>query len=344
MKTRFYSSPPGGAFSGPGGGYLQTGHRADRSGKYLVTGAVGQVGQELVPHLRNLYGAANVIASDVRSPPQDLYESGPFQYIDVLEMTQLSRLVVEENVQCIVHLAAVLSATGEKHPDLALKINNEGTQNIFELARQNGIKVFCPSTIAVFGPTTPRDNTPDECIMRPTTMYGLTKVHSELLGEYYHRKFGVDFRSLRYPGVISSKSMPGGGTTDYAVEIYHEALAHGKYKCFLSADTSLPMIYMPDLLKATVGLMEADSDKLTRRTYNLGSMAFTPAQLCDAIKQEIPEFEMTYAPDFRQAIADTWPKKIDDSIATEDWGWSPDYDVNLMTKEMLMDLSKPMSK
>jgi threonine 3-dehydrogenase len=169
-------------------------------------------------------------------------------------------------------------------------------------------------------------------------MYGLTKVHTELLGEYYHRKFGVDFRSLRYPGVISSKSMPGGGTTDYAVEIYHEALKHGKYKCFLSKDTSLPMIYMPDLLKATIGLMEADPAKLTRRTYNLGAMAFTPADLSDSIKLEIPEFEMLYEPDFRQAIADTWPKKIDDGEATKDWGWTPDYDVNRMTREMLADL------
>lgn len=329
--------------SSVGGGYMMTGHRLDRAPKFLVTGAVGQVGQELVPYLRELHGAENVIASDVRSPPQDLYEAGPFQYIDVLEMTQLSRLVVEENVQCIVHLAAVLSATGEKHPHLALRINNEGTENIFELARANDIKVFCPSTIAVFGPTTPRENTPDDCIMRPTTMYGLTKVHTELLGEYYHKKFGVDFRSLRYPGVISSKSMPGGGTTDYAVEIYHEALRHGKYKCFLSAETSLPMIYMPDLLKATVGLMDADPEKLTRRTYNLGAMAFTPAQLCDSIKAEIPEFEMHYEPDFRQAIADTWPKKIDDSEATADWGWQPDYDVNKMTREMLKDL-KEMEK
>jgi threonine 3-dehydrogenase len=322
-----------------GGGYMMTGHRAKRgTGKVLVTGAVGQVGQELVPYLRTIHGDENVIASDVRSPPSDLYNAGPFQYIDVLEMTQLSRLVVEENVQCIVHLAAVLSATGEKHPHLALKINNEGTQNIFELARLNNIKVFCPSTIAVFGPTTPRDNTPDDCIMRPTTMYGLTKIHTELLGEYYHKKFGVDFRSLRYPGVISSKSMPGGGTTDYAVEIYHEALERGEYTCFLSEDTSLPMIYMPDLLKATIGLMEADPVTLKRRVYNLGALAFTPATLTKAIQKEIPDFKMHYEPDFRQAIADTWPKKLDDTFATEDWGWQPDYDVEAMTKEMLKDL------
>jgi len=235
---------------------MGTGGIAAREPKVLVTGAVGQVGQELVPFLREIYGGENVIATDMRSPPQDLYEAGPFQYVDVLEMSNLSRLVVEENVQTIVHLAAMLSATGEQHPDLALRVNNVGTQNIFELARANKIRVFCPSTIAVFGPTTPQDDTPDDCILRPTTMYGLTKVHTELLGEYYHRKFGVDFRSLRYPGVISSKALPGGGTTDYAVEIYHHALATGEYTSFLKEDCALPMIYMPDLLKATIGIMQ----------------------------------------------------------------------------------------
>jgi threonine 3-dehydrogenase len=256
-----------------------TGRAGMRSPKTLVTGACGQVGQELVPYLRNSIGDENVIATDVRQPPNSLRDAGPFYYIDVLEPTQLSRLIVEENVQSIIHLAAVLSATGEKHPHLALKINNEGTQHIFELARNHNLKVFCPSTIAVFGPSTPKDDTPDDCVMRPTTMYGLTKVHTELLGDYYHAKFGVDFRSLRYPGVISSNAMPGGGTTDYAVEIYHEALRVGKYTSFLHKDTSLPMIYMPDLLMATFGLMSADEKSLSRRTYNLGSMSFTPAEL-----------------------------------------------------------------
>lgn len=318
--------------------------KSHRTPKVLVTGAVGQVGQELVPYLREIYGNDNVIASDVRSPPQDLYQAGPFQYIDVLERTQISRLAVEENVKTIVHLAAVLSATGEQHPHLALKINNEGTQNVFELARMNNMKVFCPSTIAVFGPSTPKMDTPDDVVMRPTTMYGLTKVHTELLGEYYHKKFGVDFRSLRYPGVISSKSMPGGGTTDYAVEIYHEAIAHGKYTCFLEPDTALPMIYMPDLLKASVDLMNADDQRLTRRTYNLGSMSFTPDKLQKAIKKHIPEFVMDYKVDFRQEIANTWPKKIDDSNAAKDWDWSPDYDVDRMTTEMLKDLKEAAAK
>ena len=276
-----------------------------------------------------------MIASDVRSPPQDLYEAGPFQYIDILEPTQLTRLIVEENVDTIVHLAAVLSATGEKHPDLALKINNQGTQNIFEIARLNKLKVFTPSTIAVFGPSTPKDDTPDDCIMRPTTMYGLTKIHTELLGEYYHNKFGLDFRSLRYPGVISGKAAPGGGTTDYAVEIYHDALAKRSYTCFLTEDTALPMIYMPDLLKATVGLMEADPKDLTRRVYNLGAMSFTPKELCESIQEVLPEFKMDYKPDFRQDIANTWPKKLNCDYAKRDWGWEADYDVRKMTKEML---------
>ncbi len=322
------------------GGYMMTGSINKRTPKTLVTGAVGQVGQELVPYLRSIRGAENVIASDVRSPPQELYDAGPFHYIDVLETTQLSRLVVEENVDTIVHLAAVLSATGEQHPHLALKINNVGTQNIFELARSNGCKIFCPSTIAVFGPSTPKDNTPDDVIMRPTTMYGLTKIHTELLGEYYHAKFGVDFRSLRYPGVISSKAMPGGGTTDYAVEIYHEALERGEYTCFLREDSALPMIYMPDLLKATVDLMEAEDSKLTRRVYNLGALSFTPKSVEESIKKFIPNFKMNYNVDFRQEIADTWPRKLDDTEATKDWGWKPEYSLDDMSKDMLEELKK----
>lgn len=203
--------------------------------------------------LRSIYGAERVIASDVRSPNAALLNSGPFQYIDVLEMTQLSRLIVEENVDTVIHLAAILSAAGEKHPDLALKINNIGFQNVLEIARNNKMKVFCPSTIAVFGPSSPLENTPDDCILRPTTMYGVTKVYGELLGEYYHSKFGVDFRSVRYPGVVSGAAMPGGGTTDYAVEIFYEALGNKRYTCFLEENTYLPMMYMPDLLKGTVG-------------------------------------------------------------------------------------------
>jgi threonine 3-dehydrogenase len=284
--------------------------------------------------LQQFYGAENVIASDVRSPPAVLVENGPFQYVDVLESTQLSRLVVEENVQTIVHLAAILSATGEKHPQLALKINNEGTQNVYQIAVNNKISVFCPSTIAVFGPSTPKDNTPVDCIMRPSTMYGVTKVFSELLGEYYHNKFGLDYRSIRYPGVISAKAPPGGGTTDYAVEIYSEALLKEKYTCFLSENTALPMMYMPDLLKATFSLINADPKKLSRRVYNLGSMSFTPKQLAASIRRHIPNFQLECIPDFRQAIADSWPRSIDDSESTKDWGWKPDYNIDTMTDAM----------
>merc|ERR1719230_423375 len=252
-----------------------------------------------------MYGVNNVIATDVKSPPRDFFEAGPFQYLDVSDRDQMARVILENGCDTVIHMAALLSAVGERNPQLALKVNNQGMENVLELARLNGFRVFAPSTIAVFGPTTPRDHTPDVTVMRPTTMYGVTKVFGELLGEYYNAKFGVDFRSLRYPGVISSKTMPGGGTTDYAVEIYHEAIAEKKYTCFLSEDTSLPMIYMPDLLKATVGLMEAPEESLSRRVYNLGAMAFTPKDLASSIKDEIPDFEMTYEPDFRQKIADT---------------------------------------
>lgn len=306
-----------------------------RTPKILVTGAVGQVGQELVPFLRALKGKENVIATDMRAAPTDMFEAGPFRYIDVLDMGAMAKLVVEENVDTVIHLAALLSAVGEKMPDLALKINNVGTQNVFELAKIHNLKVFCPSTIAVFGPSTPMDNTPDECILRPTTMYGLTKVHTELLGEYYHRKFGVDFRSLRYPGVISYKTLPGGGTTDYAVEIYHEALAKGEYTSFLRNDSALPMIYMPDLLKATIALMDAPAEKLTRRVYNLGSLSFTPEVLAASIRKEIPDFKIKYNVDFRQEIADSWPNSINDDLARKDWGWKPDYTLDAMTKHMI---------
>ena len=309
-----------------------------------------------------MYGDENVIASDVRQPPSDLFESGPFNYLDVLETTQLCRMVVEENVHTIIHLAAILSATGEKYPQLALKINNEGTHNVLEIARKNRLKVFTPSTIAVFGPGTP-DYTPEDCVMRPVTMYGITKVHSELLGEYYYRHYGVDWRCLRYPGVISAKTMPGGGTTDYAVEVYYEAVKGNEYRCFLGEDTLLPMIYMDDLLNGTIEFINADPNKLSRRTYNLGeiylqttmtltsleksnssingigAMSFTPRELAETIKGEGYNINMTYQPDFRQAIAETWPRQIDFSLASKDWGWTPGYDIVSMTKEMMALIS-----
>lgn len=312
--------------------------------RVLVTGSCGQIGMELVPVLREMYGTANVVATDVKSPPRSFLESGPFQYLDVSDRDQMARVILENGVDTVIHMAALLSAVGERNPQLALKVNNQGMENVLELARLNGFRVFAPSTIAVFGPTTPRDNTPDVTVMRPTTMYGVTKVFGELLGEYYNSKFGVDFRSLRYPGVISSKTMPGGGTTDYAVEIYYEALKNGKYECFLSEDTVLPMMYMPDLIKATIGLLEAPDEKLTQRCYNLGAMSFTPKELAGSIVKHIPDFEISYTADFRQLIADTWPRVIDDSIARRDWDWSPDYDIDSMTTDMLDALRPVVSK
>ena len=297
-----------------------------------------QVGSELVTHLRQMYGAQNVIATDVRSATPRMKNEGPFQYLDVTQHDQLARLVIGEGVNTIVHLATILSATGELNPKLALQVNLAGAHNVLEIALANKLKVFSPSTIAVFGPTTPRDRTPDDTNMRPTTIYGVTKVHLELLGEYYHNKYGLDFRSLRYPGVISSAAKPGGGTTDYAVEIYHEALAHGRYTSFLSEDTVLPMIYMPDLLKATTDLMCAPVECLTQRTYNVGALSFNPAELAESIAEHLPGFEIDYKPDFRQQIATTWPQVLDDHIARHDWGWAHEYDLDRMTADMLASL------
>jgi len=314
-----------------------------RPEKILLTGACGQVGSELLPYLRGIYGTDNVIASDVRDPPADA-RTGPYERLDVTDADALESIRRTHEVSTIVHLAALLSATGEKNPQLALHINNLGVTNVLEAARVHNLRVFSPSTIAVFGPSTPRDDpTPDSTVMRPTTMYGVTKVHLELLGEYYHAKFGVDFRSLRYPGVVSAAAMPGGGTTDYAVEIYHEALACGRYTCFLDEDTVLPMIYMPDLLRGTVQLMQADSAKLTQRTYNIAGLSFTPKELAASISERIPNFSVEYAPDFRQQIAATWPQRLDDSAARRDWGWRHVYDMDGMTADMLAQLGPKVS-
>lgn len=305
------------------------------SSKLLVTGASGQVGQELVPHLRTIYGPENVIASDIREFGQhNANSSGPFLKVDVLDMNKMSQIVEDENIDTIVHLAALLSAKGEKNHELALRLNNGGTTIVLDMARHYGLKVFCPSTIGVFGPNTPKEHTPDDTITHPTTIYGISKVYMELLGNYYHNVFGVDFRSLRYPGVISSHGSVGGGTTDYAVEIFPSAIHHRQYTCFLRPDTKLPMIYMPDLLRATSDLLEADS--LGQRVYNLGAMSFTPKELGECIQKYIPEFQLNFDPDFRQTIAESWPQSLDCSRAQVDWGWKAKYDLESIDRKSVV--------
>ena len=251
----------------------------------------------------------------------------------------MARVVLENRIDSVVHLASLLSAVGEQNPQLAMKLNTRGIENVLELARQSKLKVFAPSTIAVFGPTSPK-HAPDETVMRPTTIYGVTKVYLELLGEYYVKKYGVDFRSVRYPGIISNLAMPGGGTTDYAVEIYHQAILQGKYTCFLKPDTKMPMMYMPDCIEAVVQLMEAPAQKLSQRVYNVTGFSFTPEEVAASIAKRMPNFETSYQPDYRQSIADTWPRSLDDSIARRDWGWNPKFDLERMTDDMLTTLKK----
>jgi nucleoside-diphosphate-sugar epimerase len=313
-----------------------------KSNKILVTGACGQIGSELVPALRALYGGENVVATDIEETNPALREAGPFEFLDVTQRGAIGAVVDRFNIGTIYHLAAILSATGEKKPQLAWGVNINGLYKILEIARERKVsRVFCPSSIAAFGPDTPRDNTPQETILRPTTMYGVTKVAGELLGDYYFQRFGLDVRGVRYPGIISSEAPPGGGTTDYAVEIFYEAIKHKRYTCFLKEDTVLPMMYMPDCIKATLDLMGADLSKLKHHAdYNLAAMSFSPKELVAEIQKHIPEFTCEYKPDFRQAIADSWPRTIDDSAAREEWEWEPQYDLAAMVKDMLGKLGK----
>ncbi len=310
--------------------------------KILVTGAVGQIGSELVPTLRAKYGNDNVVAAGHRTPPtEEMKNAGPFVSIDTTNKEQIETVVKEHEIDTIYHLASILSAVGEQKPQLAYHVNNQSLYNILEIARENQLeRIMYPSSIAVFGPDTPKNNTPNETILRPSTMYGVSKVHGELMGNYYFEKYGVDSRSVRYPGIISSETLPGGGTTDYAVDIFYKAVKKEPYKCFLSEDTTLPMMYMPDAVKAIMQLAEADVNKLKHHCdYNLAAFSFSPKELYELIKEELPEFTISYEPDFRQEIADSWPSSINDTMAREEWNWKPDFDLKAMTKDMITKLS-----
>ena len=308
--------------------------------KILVIGASGQIGVELTLALRDLYGNANVVASDLREENQLLKGSGPYVSLDVMNKEMLHVQVIRQNVTQIYLLAAILSATGEKNPGLAWNLNMQGLLNVLEIAKEEKLtKVYWPSSIAVFGPTSPKQNCPQHTIIEPTTVYGISKYAGEFWCNYYHLKYGVDVRSLRYPGLISYKSAPGGGTTDYAVEIFHQALEEKKYTCFLNEDTYLPMMYMPDAIRATIELMETPVEKISIRTsYNLSGMSFSPKEIAAEIKKHVREFTIEYKPDYRLAIAQSWPQSIDDSVARKDWGWKEEYDLAGMTKDMLENL------
>lgn len=310
--------------------------------KILVIGASGQIGVELTLGLRKIYGNANVVASDLREENELLKGTGPYVSIDVMNKEMLHVQIIRQNITQIYLLAAILSATGEKNPNLAWNLNMQGLLNVLDIAREEQIhKIYWPSSIAVFGPTSPRINCPQQTIIEPTTVYGISKYAGEFWCNYYHQRYQVDVRSLRYPGLISYKSAPGGGTTDYAVEIFHEAVEEKSYTSFLKEDTYLPMMYMPDAIKATIELMEAPADKISVRTsYNLSSMSFSPKEIAAEIKTHIPDFTINYQPDYRQAIADSWPQSIDDSVARRDWGWQHEYDLPKMTADMLQNLKE----
>lgn len=310
--------------------------------KILVIGSSGQIGTELVMELRARCGNDNVVASDLKSSALEVMESGPFETLDALDKGKLLELVKKHRINQVYLLAAMLSATAEQHPMFAWKLNMESLFNVLELAREGHIKkIYWPSSIAVFGPTTPRENTPQYTIIEPSTVYGISKQAGERWCEWYFKKYGVDTRSLRYPGLIGWKSAPGGGTTDYAVHIFHEALKHNTYECFLSENTALPMMYMPDAIRATIEIMEAPAEKIMiRGAYNLGGISFSPKQIALEITKKCPEFTITYKPDFRQQIADSWPASIDDSFARKDWGWKPEFDLTSLSSDMFLHLQK----
>ena len=306
--------------------------------KVLVIGSSGQIGTELVEGLRARFGAENVVASDIKEPQVE--QTGPFVMVNAMDGRGIERVVDKYGITDVYLLAALLSATAEKDPAFAWKLNMESLFIVLELARQGKLKkVYWPSSIAVFGPTTPKDGTPQHTIAEPSTVYGISKQAGEQWCAYYHKRYGVDVRSIRYPGLIGWKSAPGGGTTDYAVHIFHEAIKNKAYTCFLGPDTKLPMMYMPDAIRATIDLMEAPADQVKERTsYNLAGLSFDPKEIAAQVERHIPGFTMAYAPDSRQAIADSWPRSIDDSAARNDWGWKPEYDLTVMVDDMMKNL------
>lgn len=307
--------------------------------KILIIGACGQIGVELTTALRKIYGADNVWASDIREEHPLLSGTGPYTQLDATDAVGTKTLVEREGITQIYLLAALLSATGEANPKLCWDLNMSSLRQVLDLAVEKKLKVYWPSSIAVFGSTTPRDNTPQKTVLEPGTMYGITKYAGELLCQYYNKRYGVDVRSIRYPGLISWKSAPGGGTTDYAVDIYIQAIKQGKYTCFLGENSYLPMMYMDDAIRATIELMQAPIEKIKNRmAYNLSAMSFSPREVAESIKKRIPNFEISYAPDHRQAIADSWPASIDDSVARTEWGWKHEFDLEKMTDVMLSNL------
>ena len=311
----------------------------------LVVGAAGQIGTELVMELRKQYGDDHVIAGDIRPASDEIMASGHFAPMDITDRMRLEEIIERHEIDTVFQMAALLSGTAEQKPQYAWHLNMTGLLNVLELAREGKIKhVYWPSSIAVFGPTTPKENTPQVTVAEPSTVYGISKLAGERWCEYYHKKFGVDVRSIRYPGIISWKSKPGGGTTDYAVEIYYDAIEKARYTSFLNEGTMLPMMYMDDAIRATIELMQAPAANLSiRSSYNLAGISFAPEEIAAAIKKQIPDFEISYEPDFRQAIADSWPSSIDDSRARSDWGWKHEYDLDRMTETMLHHLKEKLA-
>ncbi len=313
--------------------------------KILITGACGQIGSELVVHLGKEFGKKNVISSDIKKPPGVVKAHSTFLYLNVLDTHMLAKEVVEKEVDTIFHMAAILSAVGEQNPQFAYEVNMQGLFNVLEVARRKGVeRVITPSSIAAYGPDAPKELTPDDAPLNPTTMYGVTKVAGEKLLQYYFLKYNLDVRSLRYPGIISSETQPGGGTTDFAVDMYIHAVKNKPYISFVDEHTPLPFMYMPDAIRAIIELAHADNQTLTRRVYNVHAMQLTPADIVDSIHKYVPEFRCSYQPDYRQAIAESWPHSIDDSSARQDWGWKPVFDLDHMTQDMLKKLKEKLQR